>query len=548
MPTVKKIILLSGEIHAGKSSLAQNLSSEFGFRILKTKDAIIGKYQDRFGDDNEPSREELQEFGEALDKKYEHEWVVDYFQSKINKHDLVIIDAVRTEEQIASFREAYTHYITHIHLDASADVLKKRYVSNHSSKYYSKEKCLEVYEEIKENETERNVTKLKEDADLVIDVTDSSKDDALYRAAGFLKLLSPLNRKLVDVIIGAQFGSEGKGQVAAYLAPDYDCLVRVGGPNAGHSVYREPKPDIFHLVPSGTNRAPNAKLVIGPGAVINKRTLLDEISEHNLTPDRLTIDRNVTVISESDIEKEEELDKIGSTKQGVGAATANNIIQRIQSSDDHKAYNNKDLEPYVGSAHAVLEEMYKNGKKVLLEGTQGTFLSLYHGFYPFVTSRDTTISGCLAESGISPMRVRKIILVTRTYPIRVESPDDGYSGDFDIHDGKEITWKEISEKSGVPLEELQNTEKTSTTERKRRVAKFNWVLFRKACELNSPTDIALTFTDYIDVENQYASRYDQLTNETTRFIDEIERCAGVSVSLIATKFDYRSIIDRRNWT
>src|SRR5438445_1583364 len=82
-----------------------------------------------------------------------------------------------------------------------------------------------------------------------------------------------------------------------------------------------------------------------------------------------------------------------------------------------------DLKPFIRDTFEVLEEAFFNRKRVLLEGTQGTGLSLYHGNYPHVTSRDTTVAGCLAEAGISPSRVRKVVIVCRTYPIRVQSPD-----------------------------------------------------------------------------------------------------------------------------
>jgi adenylosuccinate synthase len=113
--------------------------------------------------------------------------------------------------------------------------------------------------------------------------------------------------------------------------------------------------------------------------------------------------------------------------------------------------------------------------------------------------------------------------------------------------GVELTWKKIAERSGVSLSELTNSEKTSTTKRKRRVAEFNWSLFRKAVSLNGPTDIALTFADYIHVGNRDARRFEQLNEETLRFIAEIEYVASAPVSLIATRFDHRSIIDRRAW-
>jgi adenylosuccinate synthase len=131
-------------------------------------------------------------------------------------------------------------------------------------------------------------------------------------------------------------------------------------------------------------------------------------------------------------------------------------------------------------------------------------------------------------------------MVTRTYPIRV----GGTSGPFI---SREIDMETIAGRSGKDAAELKRNEKTTTTKIDRRIAEFSWELFRKACELNSPTDIAITFVDYFSTKNEKARRYDQLTVETRQFIEEIERCSGVKVSLISTCFDYRAIIDRRNW-
>ena len=286
-------------------------------------------------------------------------------------------------------------------------------------------------------------------------------------------------------------------------------------------------------------------MVIGPGAVISVEVLLKEIKKFEITPDRLVIDENATIISNEDKRIEEELDKIGSTKQGVGAATANNLfINRLNADDSFKARNQDQLKAFIGSASKIYEDMNLKNKKILLEGTQGTFLSIHHGLYPYVTSRETTAGGCLAEAGLGFGKVRKVVMVVRRYPIRVQNPEGGTSGEFM---SKEITLDEISKRSGHPLPEMQKIEKTSTTNKNRRIAEFNWRLFRKACELNTPTDIAFTFSDYISYENQSARRYNQLTPETMRFIEELERCAEVPVSLIATRFSYRSIIDKRNW-
>jgi adenylosuccinate synthase len=134
-------------------------------------------------------------------------------------------------------------------------------------------------------------------------------------------------------------------------------------------------------------------------------------------------------------------------------------------------------------------------------------------------------------------------MVCRTYPIRVQSPPNGTSGFM----SQEISLTEIARRSGLNARQLHRAEKTSTTGRKRRIAEFDWDQLRRAASLNGPTDIALTFADYISSENGRAKRFDQLTGETIRFIEDIERVAAAPVSLISTGFSFRSIIDRRNW-
>ena len=178
-----------------------------------------------------------------------------------------------------------------------------------------------------------------------------------------------------------------------------------------------------------------------------------------------------------------------------------------------------------------------------MEGTQGAGLSLYHGQYPYVTSRDTSVAGCLSEAGIPPSRVRRVVMVCRTYPIRVESPKSSTSGPMGI----EIDWKVVAKRSGIPHSQLENTEKTSTTHRRRRVAEFDWVLLRRASALNGPTDVALAFADYLNRNNEHARRFEQLDAPTISFVEELQRVAAAPVSLISTRFDFRSIIDRRAW-
>lgn len=379
-------------------------------------------------------------------------------------------------------------------------------------------------------------------ADVVIKTDRCTRDDVVVRAACHLGLYGREYSRLVDVLIGGEYGSEGKGHIASHLAREYDLLVRVGGPNAGHKVFQTPEPYTHHQLPSGT-RFSEANLLIGPGAVVNPDALLKEIGDCRIDAQRLSIDPQVMIIESSDIKSESKLVKsIGSTGQGVGNATARRILKR-GAKDIRLARDVKALKPFIRPACVVLDKMFFEGKRVFVEGTQGTGLSLYHGQYPHVTSRDTTVAGCLSEVGISPSRVRRVVMVVRSYPIRVQDPSKSTSGPM----SQELSWKKISERSGVPLSELRVTEKTSTTHKKRRVGEFDWELLRKAASLNGPTDVALTFADYISIKNRDARRFEQLTEETIRFIEEIERVAETPVSLISTRFDSRSIIDRRSW-
>jgi adenylosuccinate synthase len=112
---------------------------------------------------------------------------------------------------------------------------------------------------------------------------------------------------------------------------------------------------------------------------------------------------------------------------------------------------------------------------------------------------------------------------------------------------REISLKEIAKRSGIPIAELEKTERTSTTNRERRIAEFDWLLLRKSATLNAPTDIALSFVDYITASNKEARRFEQLSDETIRFIEEVEKVAATPVTLISTRFHSRSIIDRRSW-
>jgi adenylosuccinate synthase len=526
-----QIIVISGPISAGKTTLAVGLK-ENGFTIVKTHDLIAQASRKQLS-----TREEFQKAGDRLDRTTKFEWITTAIRRLPDYAPTarLVIDSVRKPEQLATLRRAFGPRIIHLHLTAPAEVLESRYVTRRSTVTE-----LPSYADAKKNATERRIDRLIPIADVVIDTSKSTDNDVLTRARCHLEIYGDSHHRLVDVLIGGQYGSEGKGQVAGYLAREYDYLVRVGGPNAGHTVYAEPEPHTFHHLPSGTTKS-EAKLVLGPGAVIWPEGLQQEIARYGISHERLSIDPHAMVIEASDKSKESKKlqAEIASTAQGVGIATSRKILRVGAVPKVRLAKDVRDFRPYLRSTRELLDGAFARRSKVFIEGTQGTELSIHHGTYPFVTSRDTSVSGCLAEVGVSPSRVRKVILVCRTYPIRV----GGKSGPLQ----QELTWRVVAERSGVPEEELIKSEKTTTTKRDRRVGEFEWTTLRKSASLNTPTDIALTFVDYIRIENRKARRFEQLTAETIYFIEEIEKVGGAPVSLISTRFHDRSIIDRRRW-
>jgi adenylosuccinate synthase len=486
----------------------------------------------------------MQRFGETLDRKTKGEWVAQELTKIVESSApdaLVVVDAVRRLSQIEAVRRSYGPRVVHIHLDADATELSRRYEDRKHSE--SKYREFSSYAELSKSRTEAKIDDLEQSADVVIRTDRSTSADVAVRAAAHLGLFGRETTRLVDVLVGGQYGSEGKGHICSHLANEYDLLVRVGGPNAGHTVFENPEPYHHYQLPSGTRRS-NAALLIGPGAVLDVEKLLKEIAECDVTCDRLSIDPQAMIIEGRDraLEQRTIVGKIGSTGQGVGAATARKVMRGARGGV-RLARDIRQLTPFVREAREVLELVFREGKKVFLEGTQGTGLSLHHGRYPHVTSRETSVAGCLADVGISPSRVRKVIICCRTYPIRVEDPKNATSGPM----SSEIEWAEVARRSGIAVDELESKERTTTTHRRRRVSEFDWDLFRRAVTLNAPTDIALTFVDYLTVKNRDARRFEQLDEKTIQFIEELERVASAPVSLISTRFDTRSIIDRRAW-
>jgi len=267
---------------------------------------------------------------------------------------------------------------------------------------------------------------------------------------------------------------------------------------------------------------------------------LGEIADCAVSAARLAIDPGALIIEAGDVEREAGLRRaIGSTGTGGGAALARRIEQRGVPGAVRMAKDIPELSPYVRESASVLEEAQARGGRVFVEGTQGTGLSILHGSYPHVRSRDTTVGMLLAEVGVAPQLLRRVIVAFRAYPIRVGGP----SGPM----GREITWETVAQRSGLPAGLLKDAELGSVSGNPRRVAEFSWAQLRRSARLNGATDVALTFADYIDARNRDARRFSQLTGATIEFINEMESVAAAPVSLISASFDGRGPIDRRLW-
>lgn len=544
---MRVLIGLSGPVGVGKSSFCDVLKARFRAERLSTRELLLGT-----GAKSE--REDLQEAGERLDRETDGTWVSDALAKVLSEDgpDVVIVDSIRIKKQIDHIRRAFggRFRVWHVFVDADDDVLRARYAKRESPIGEFAD-----YDDLKRSATEREIRSLKDVADRVVDASRCEPDSVAAQAVAGLGLFPLELERLVDVAVGGQYGSEGKGHVCSYLAPGYDMLVRVGGPNAGHWAALPEKIKYIQL-PSGTAANRKADIVIGAGATLYLHQVLDEIRERGLTGARLSIDPQAMIIEDTDRTYESSFgDVIGSTKQGVGAATARKILGRIDPNPIGSAVtlarDVNELKDFVRPAIPLFEAAFAKGKRIFLEGTQGTDLSLHHGVcpsddsliaggaWPHVTSRDTTASGCLADAGIAPGRVRRVIMVTRTYPIRV----GGTSGPI----ARETTYKVISDRSGVPEHEIAGTEKGTVSKNPRRIAEFDWEQVRRSASLNGATDIALSFSDYISIENRKARQFDDLTEETRRFIEGVERVTNAPVSLISTRFEKRGIIDRRTW-
>ncbi|HEY2950558.1 MAG TPA: adenylosuccinate synthase [Micromonosporaceae bacterium] len=331
------------------------------------------------------------------------------------------------------------------------------------------------------------------------------------------------------VLIGAQWGDEGKGKVTDLLGGSVGYVVRYsGGNNAGHTVIT---PDgqkyALHLMPSGA-LSPSAKIVIGNGVVVDPKVLIAEIdglTERGVDVSRLLISADAHLIMphhralDRVVERYLGSSRIGTTGRGIGPAYGDKVARigiRVQDLLDpgilrqklelvlreknqilFKVYNRKAIDPdvvveeylayaerlrpYIADTRAVLWRALERGDLVLMEGAQATMLDLDHGTYPFVTSSNPTAAGACVGTGIPPTRITKVIGVTKAYTTRVGS------GPFPT---------ELFDEHGEHLRKT-GAEYGTTTGRERRCGWFDAVVGRYAVRLNGITDLVVTKLDVL---------------------------------------------------
>ena len=328
------------------------------------------------------------------------------------------------------------------------------------------------------------------------------------------------------VVVGGFFGDEGKGKVISYLSKkdNPSIVVRGGaGPNAGHTIKDGSTTYKVRMLPSGFLNK-NARVMIGPGVVVNPDVFFKEIQEYDVS-DRAFVDKHCGIIEQNHLDQDSKgrlKEKIGSTGSGTGPANAERAMRTLKMAKEIES-----LPSYIIDVPYEVNSALKDQKNVLIEGTQGTHLSLWHGTYPFVTSKDVTASGICADIGIGPKRVNEVMVVFKAYLTRVGTGP--MSGELDTKEAEEKGWAEFGTVTGRP----------------RRAAEFDFDLAQRAIMLNSATQLAITKLDVRFPECAGVKSFNDLDDKAKSFIKNIEERLQVPVTLIGTGPLVNDIIDVR---
>jgi adenylosuccinate synthase len=329
------------------------------------------------------------------------------------------------------------------------------------------------------------------------------------------------------VLVCGFFGDTGKGKMISYLAVKDKTAVtaRAGvGPNAGHTVVYQEKTYKLRMLPSAFT-SPECRLLIGPGVLVNPEIFLDEIQVTG-TQNRVGIDPQCAIIEP----KHMAADKVGylakeikSTGSGSGPCNADRVMRVAKLARDFPT-----LKDFMVDVPLEVNKAIESGKNVLIEGTQGTYLSLFHGTYPYCTSKDVCAAAACSDVGVGPTNVDDVIVVFKAYNTRVGGgPLPG-----------ELSWEEAEKRGWAEI--------ATNTGRKRRAAPFDFDLAKRAVMLNGATQITVTKIDVLFPECQGVTVYNDLSREAKAFVENIEKQLKVPITLLGTGPGTMEVIDRRD--
>lgn len=301
----------------------------------------------------------------------------------------------------------------------------------------------------------------------------------------------------ISIVVGGQFGSEGKGKVALEIvrrSAEPVTVVRVGGPNSGHTAYdRSGRRWALRQLPAACVDL-NVDVFFPAGSYIDPDLLFHEADALSFPREKIFINEYASIITVDHKAWEASaglVGALGSTGSGVGAAVMASVA-REAANFPLQAVHAKELSYSIPlcDTTAILQQRVLRGERIVIEGSQGFGLSLLDGWYwPKATARSTTAAAALAEAGLSPRYVDDICLVLRTFPIRVAGESGPLAG--------ETTWEQIAREAGR-TDDIR--EFTTVTQNLRRVGRFDEKLVRRAIAANGPHRIALNHLDYVSKE------------------------------------------------
>jgi adenylosuccinate synthase len=337
---------------------------------------------------------------------------------------------------------------------------------------------------------------------------------------------------MITLVVGAQYGGEGKGKVSAYLATreHFFASCRSGGENSSHTICFGERMIHLRMLPAAALVDQYTQVVYGAGSLLHVPTLLEEMSTHRVWPRRIMIDPQAGIISDELVReqrKDTRYKHIGSTLTGTGYATAERAKRRLLLARD--CHEIQDM--VTGDIIELLTDADTRGQAILLEGHQAFGLSNYHGDYPYVSSRDCTASEMLSEVGLGIRTNRMhVVLVVKAFPTRNHNgtlPHEMNSAD--------ASTLGIKEKGGGAWDRPN---------KRRRVAHIDLAIIKRAALANGATAIALTSVDHLDSTMAGTRSIDSISHAVYQFIAKVEQATGIWVRYLSTGPGVLEMIDR----